>query len=80
MDVALHQVAERREHQALALDPALAGEGGGDDREPEVALTLRSRARMAGVACGLVGQIEPARRERVVNRSRMAWATRMAAP
>ncbi len=61
MDVALHEIAEGAEHQALALDPALADEGIGDDRQPEVAFAAGPGAGMAGVAGQLVDQIEPGR-------------------
>jgi hypothetical protein len=64
MDVAPHQIAEGREHHALALDAALAGEGGRDNRQPEVTLAFRARPGMAGVARGVVDQLEPGRRQR----------------
>jgi len=63
VDVALHQSAERLEHQAVTLDPALAGKGGRHDRQPEVALAFRARAGVAGMARRFVDQIEADRRQ-----------------
>jgi hypothetical protein len=61
MHVGPQKVAQRPVHHALPLDPAAAAEGVGDDQEAEVALSLRSSARMAGMARGIVHQLEPMR-------------------
>ncbi len=58
------QVAERGVDRALAVDPRLAGEGGGLDPDGEVAL---ARARMAGVpevGVAVVDHLERRRRQR----------------
>src|SRR5688500_8091784 len=56
VDVAFHQAAERLKHEAVALDPALAGEGAGHDRHPDMAFALGASATMAGVARRFVDQ------------------------
>jgi hypothetical protein len=64
MNVARHEIAERAEHHALALDPAFALERRRDDRELKMGLALRARAGVAGVAGGVVLELETGGRER----------------
>ena len=45
---------ERRVHKTVPLDPALAGEGGGDDGNPEMRLAARPRTGMSGMEMRLV--------------------------
>ena len=66
MDVGLHQVPQRGEYHALTFDPTAIAECVRDDRHAEVSLAGRSRAGMAGMACGFVHKVEPHRRKRGV--------------
>jgi hypothetical protein len=61
MHVGSQKIAQRIVHHALPLDSAAAGEDVGDDYQAEVALSLRSSARVAGMARRIVGQLEPFR-------------------
>jgi len=61
MDVGPQKIAQGIVHQALALDPATAGEGFGDDHKAKMAFALWASARMAGMAGGIVYQLDPLR-------------------
>jgi hypothetical protein len=61
MDVGPQKIAQGIVHQALALEPAAVGEGFGDDQKAKMAFALWASARMAGMAGGIVDQLEPLR-------------------
>ena len=55
MDACNEEIGERRVDRALALEPTLAGEGGGDDLDREMTFAARI---VAGVAAMLLAVVD----------------------
>src|SRR5438552_19172734 len=61
VDIGSELFGEDAADEALAGDPALSREGRRDDGDLEMAFAFVARAGMAGMAIGLVDDVEPSR-------------------
>ena len=59
VDALAHLVGKQTVDQALTLDPRLAGEGVGDDQQPEMRFAPLAGAGVARVLMGFVNDFEP---------------------